>query len=128
MREPTPLSDHEEPHHLLLPEELARRASMSMAFVRLVIDSGCPTARGRLSQSMFVAWLSENYPSVRALAGLAPLPSPETASDKEEWEALCMDGYLRTIIEFAASRSSDLHFKRACADLVTEMECQPDEE
>ncbi|MES2571918.1 MAG: hypothetical protein V4710_17920 [Verrucomicrobiota bacterium] len=119
-----PPPDNEEPDDLLLPEEFARHAFLSTAFVRLVIDCGCPTANGRLSRSMFVAWLSENFPAVRVLAGLSPRPSPDAAADKKEWAALCVDGYLRTIIEFAASRSSDLDFKQACADIVADMECR----
>jgi hypothetical protein len=112
---------HKDPDELLTLEEFATRAFLSMAFVRLVVECGCLTVDGRISQRTYADRFPDNYASVRRAAGLAPLPEPHAVT-KEAEVMLRVYGCLRTVVDFSVSRCSDPRFKKAYAKTSAEME------
>jgi hypothetical protein len=71
-------------HDTLLksPEDLGHDLGISRTFVNVVLQDGCPTSEGRLSQHNFFEWLADHDESVRRRAGLAALP-PISEADAE---------------------------------------------
>lgn len=120
-------SDDLDPDALLPLDAFAKNASLSIAFVRLLVACGCPTTDGKLCLQHYVDWLPENYHLVRQAAGLAPLPPP-VAITKEAEARLKVHGYLRTVMDFTASRISDPEMKAAYAQLASEMDLRLDAE
>ena len=115
------MPSNENPDELLTLAEFGRRTSLSMAFVRLVIDCGFPTVCGKVSQRTYADWFPDNYDAVREAAGLSPLPPPD-ALTKEAEAMLRVHGCLRTVVDFNASRCSDGELKKAYAKASADME------
>jgi hypothetical protein len=86
------------------PDELGDKLGISRAFIRLVLQSGCPTVGGQISEFTFFEWLADHYELVRATAGLSPLPPISEADALWRVSERRKRGFL-TVLEFMESRA-----------------------
>ena len=107
MEDKGPLHYHSDGQIALGIEALSQRARLSRAFVRLCIQTGCPTVDGRLSEAALINWLTSNYAKVRAAAGLRRLASVEGVRAQARRD-LKLANTMITLLEFGESRSSSL--------------------
>lgn len=96
----------DEDRRLVPLPELSLRARISLAFIRLCIDCGCPTEQGLLSQAMLLDWLFDHYAEVRHASGLVAFASVEGVSGGLQ-PKLRMANAILTILEFGESRASN---------------------
>ena len=101
-----PLPFHHKDLHLLSVEQVGRQLRASRAFIRLCLELGCPTRKGKLSAAGVLQWLFENYEIVRYLSGLEPLASVEGTPDEVSGR-LKMGNAVITLFEFGELRASD---------------------
>lgn len=101
----------DEDRELFSIEELSKRSQVSRGFVRLCIALGCPTSDEKLSQSMLLDWLFQNYERVREEAGMKPLVSIEGVTGEARLK-LMMGNAMITLLEYSESRSSNRVEKR----------------
>jgi hypothetical protein len=97
---------HENDLRLLSVEKVAVQLRASRAFIRLCVECGCPTYRGRISAAKLLQWLFEHYESVRYLSGMDPLAEVDGIAS-EAARVLKMGNAVITLLEFGASRASD---------------------
>jgi len=107
----TPLRFRDEDHALLDVDQLSHHARVSRAFIRLCVETGCPTLDGRLSQAMLLEWLFDNYDSLRDRAGM-PRMAPVEGVEPDMLAKLKMGNSLLTLLEFSELRASNPDEKR----------------
>jgi hypothetical protein len=88
-------------------DAVATELCASRAFVRLCVVSGCPVDDNSLSAAGLLEWLFDNYPTVRAAAGLAPL-APIDGVSPGALQRLRMANALFTLFDFSESRACSL--------------------
>lgn len=92
-------------------EGVSRELSVSRAFVRLCLASGCPAPLGLLSPAGLLEWLFDNYDRVRMAAGFKAF-APLDGIGAVAAERLRMANALFTVFEFSASRATSPEEKR----------------
>jgi hypothetical protein len=97
---------HENDLRLLSVEKVAVQLRASRAFIRLCVECGCPTYRGKISAAKLLQWLFEHYEAVRYLCGLDPLAEVDGTS-QETARVLKMGNAVITLLEFGEARASD---------------------
>ena len=108
--------------YLPLPvDQLCHQAQVSLAFIRLCLENGCPAPGGKLSHARLMDWLRYNYPQVRAACGLGAL-APIEGVPFEALGALQVVNCLLTVLEFSESRSCDPTQKKALRRMIREVE------
>jgi hypothetical protein len=92
-------------------EDLAVRMRVSRSFLRLCAEVGCPTDGTKMNAAAVLIWLFDNYPDVRAAAGLVPL-APIDALPAEVSDRLRLANALCTLLEYSRSRATHWQQKR----------------
>ena len=106
---------------LLTAEGVSAQLRVSRAFVRVCLDCGCPTRRGRLSAAELLEWLFLNFEAVRAACGLRVLPGCEGVA-KGAARRLRMGNAVITVLEFGESRATEREAKRELRRVRSEVE------
>jgi hypothetical protein len=101
-----PLPFHRKDLQLLTVEQVSAQLRASRAFIRMCVDAGCATRKGKLSAASVLRWLFEHYNQVRELAGFPTLASVEGIA-AEVAARLKMGNAVITLLEFSESRASD---------------------
>jgi hypothetical protein len=107
----------------LLPmtvDDLAAKSGLPSAYIRLAIECGCPTERGLVTHGGVSLWILDNYPTVRAAAGLEVLKE-SSSTDSLERARVNVRNCLRTLIDYRESRSSNPATKQACKEISREL-------
>ena len=106
-----PLAYHQTDLELLSIEAVSDQLRVSRAFVRLCVDSGCPTRKEKLSAAELLQWLFIHYARVRERAGFSELLEVD-GLPAESAERVRMANALFTLLEYGESRASDPDVKR----------------
>jgi len=96
---------------LLTTEDLSAQLRVSRAFVRVCLECGCPSRRGRLSAAELLEWLFANFAAVRATCGLPVLPDFDGV-DAAAARRLQLGHAVITLLEFGESRATELKAER----------------
>jgi hypothetical protein len=101
-------------------EQLADTLGICRAFIRLVIDAGCPLEAGMLTREMLFRWLHENSDCVRRVAGLPDVPPVSDCTISKAGELQEARAIL-TMLDFMHARACTVQTRKLCEELAEDL-------
>jgi len=105
----------------MTPDVFAKIYGYPPAMVRLAIDCGLKSARGKITGLAFCRWFTAHYNDLRKGAGLPLLDPPAKGMAAGERRQVTICNVLRTLADYSASRTSSLEYKEEWMNLSEEV-------
>ena len=105
----------------LTPDAFAEKYGYPPAMIRLAIDCGLSSPKGKVTGVAFCRWLTAHYNVFRKAAGLPELATPIKSMSAKERAHITIGNVLRTHADYFASRTSSLEYREAWMNLSNDM-------